>query len=167
MHLLREEVEGAGTLFAELGQAWAEGGLAGFARMAMHKVKETIARAIEETAKAFGSFALGNVKGGAGHLASAAKHTAAAAAWRAVGGGAGGSGGGGGSASGGADENRAPNLRGGNVQPVGTEVHLYLSDRIGALVDDVEFQRASLAAMTKARERWGDQARIYVHRGSK
>lgn len=163
MHLLREEVEGQGSLFAELGQAWAEGGLAGLAKLAAGKVKENIARAIEEAAKAFGSLALGNPGGAALHAKAAAGHTAGAAAWKVLGGALGGGGSGAGTAGGVATGAGPVSQRPDRIQPQKPEVHIYLNGP-GFDATNPKVQRVVFGAMQNARERYGD-AIVTLHRG--
>src|SRR5690606_16616542 len=88
------EVEGNGDLFADLGRAWAEGGLAGLAAFAAGKVKENLASAIEWAAKAVGFLAFGRPDQAAAAGKAAAGHAAAASAWKIAAAGLGGAGGG-------------------------------------------------------------------------
>lgn len=92
---IEHEVYGKGSLFRELGEAWAEGGIVGVAKLAAAKVREQIAQAIEWAAKGLGMLVLGNPAGAAGAAKVAAGHFAAAAAWKTVAAVAGGAGGGG------------------------------------------------------------------------
>lgn len=162
LRAIEDETLKQGGLFAELGEAWAEGGLRGLARFAAGKVRENIAQAIEHAAKALGSLAFGNVAGASLNAKAAAGHTAAAAAWRLVGGAAGGTGRG---ASGGAPASAAVSANpsaGPNAQGPGAEVHIYLQGSLNAT--NVEFQRAVFGAQQQARERYGANASIRVHR---
>jgi len=156
---LRNEIEGSGTLLHDLSQAWAEGGWAGVAQYAKAKVKENIAAAIENAAKALGAFGLGNPAAAGKYAAAAAKHTAAAAAWRGAQAAAGSGGGGAAAAgSGGAIANAAA---GSNIQPPGPEVTIVLSgpgwDALNPRVQEVIH-----GAQQEARTRYGENARIRV-----
>lgn len=155
---IREEVEGAGTLFGDLARAWAEGGFAGIAAYAKAKFKENIAAAIENAAKALGSFGLGNPIAAAKYQAASIKHAAAAAAWKVAGAAAGGGGAG---AAGGGGGSVANSSAGSTVQPPGPEVHIYI-DPLSP--DDPRAQTFVRGAVDQAQERYGNNAKVRVHR---
>lgn len=87
---IAQEVDEKGGLFADLGQAWAEGGLAGLAKLAASKAKQNVAEAIEALARAAGALAFGDFRGAGLFAKQAIGHEAAAIAWRTVGGSIGG-----------------------------------------------------------------------------
>ena len=161
MDIIRNEVEGQGTLFLELGQAWAEGGFAGIVELAKAKIKENIAWAIESVAKALGSFGLGNPKAGAEHLAAAAKHTAAAAAWAVAAKTAGG-GGGGGASAGGSGGGRT-GVRAATSQVAESEINIYLTGP-GWDAMNPAIQKVVRGAIDQASERYGPNAKVRVQR---
>lgn len=156
---LKAEAIGQGTLFRDLGEAWAEGGFAGIVKLAAYKVKQNIAQAIEEGAKALGSLFF-NPPEAAAHAASAAEHVAAAGAWRLLaGGGGGGSGAAGASSVGGgaaAGVGRSSDLK----QPP-PEVHVHFK---GSSFFLPEVQKQIYASQQEAREKYGQNAKIIVHR---
>lgn len=160
---IAEQVDAEKGLFHDLGVAWAEGGFAGIAAYARAKVKENVAAAIENTAKAIGSFFLGNPGASAGFLKAAATHTAAAGAWRVAAGLGGGGGGPGGSAAG---SSVPPNLaRGSSAERAGPEVHIHLNGP-GFHAANPEVQRVVMGAQAEARERYGQNASVQLHRGN-
>jgi hypothetical protein len=154
---LRNEVEGSGTLFADLSRAWAEGGFAGIVAYAKAKVKENIAAAIENAAKAIGSLGLGNPLAAGKYAAAAAKHTAAAAAWKVAGSAAGG-GGGGSAAAGGTTPGASGST---TAQAPGPEVHIYIDPLSPG---DPRVQTVVRGAIDQAQERYGNNATVRVHR---
>lgn len=158
MGLLRNEVEGQGTLFKELGQAWADGGIAGVAALAKAKVKENVAAAIENAARALSSLALGSPKSATEFALSSAKHVAAAAAWGVAGASAG-SGGTGGSGGG----SIANSTAGQNSEPAGPEVNIYL-DGPGFDALNPTVQKVVYGAQQEARERYGENAKVNIVR---
>lgn len=158
---INEEVAGQGTLFAELGQAWANGGLAGLAQLAKHKVRENIAWALEEVAKGFGSLFL-NPPEAAAHFKSAAEHGVAAAAWGGVG--LAGGGGGGTSAAGGGFGGTTPNLAASQrAEPPKQEVTIVLSGP-GFHAMNPKVQEVIWGAEKMARERFGRNAVVRIKR---
>jgi hypothetical protein len=160
MGIIRNEVEGQGTLFLELGHAWAEGGFAGIASLAAAKVRENAAYVIENIAKALGSLGLGNPAAAGKHFAAAAKHTAAIAAWKVAGAAAGGGGSGGG--AGGAGGSGTGNAAARSAVP-DTEVHIYLEGHLSAL--DPKVQKVVHLAAQNARERYGNNVKVHTRRG--
>lgn len=159
--IIRNEVEGQGSLFFELGQAWAEGGFLGIAQLAAAKVRENAAYVIENIAKALGSLGLGNPAAAGKHFAAAAKHTVAIAAWKAAGaaaGGTGGSGSGAGGAGGSGTGNTAASSR-----PAESEVHIYLTGP-GFDALNPQVQKVVYGAMQNARERYGNNVKVHTRR---
>ena len=162
LHKIKEEAQGQGSLFHDLAQAWVEGGIGGIVTLAKAKIKENIASGIEELAKAFGSFALGNPAAGALHLKSAAEHGAAALAWEAVAGAGGGGGANAGSTAGLAGG--APNLGGSAaMQPPGPEVNIYLEGP-GFDAMNPTVRRVVAGAVELSKEINGRNARVHLHR---
>jgi len=162
MATLEEEVKNNAGLIDALAESWATGSLGALGWFALGKVKENLARVIEETALAIGSFALGNAPSGAAHLKSAATHGAAAVAWKALSKGAGGtastSAGAGGVVGG-------PAVYGSNrLQAQESEINIYLTgpgwDALNPTVQKVVY-----GAMERAQERFGQNAKIHVRRG--
>lgn len=160
LRTIEDEARGHGDLFRDLGEAWAEGGLAGLAVLAGRKVKENLARAIEEGAKALGSLFF-NPPEAAAHAAAAVKHGVAAAAWRAVAGGGGGSSGG--ASSTGGVGSSAPNLaRSENMQKPAPEWHLHFK---GSSFYLPEVQKQIYDSQLEARQKFGPNVKVIVHRG--
>lgn len=160
---IEEEVGGQGTLFAELGQAWAEGGLKGLAELAAGKVKQNIAEAIEWGAKALGFLALGQPHNAATAGASAAEHAAAAAAWELVAGGLGGSGGGGGSGASAGSSGGSPAAASTSSEPAVPDIHVYFEgpgfDALNPVV-----RRVVLGSLEQQRQIQGNNVKVTVHR---
>lgn len=148
-------------LFGQIADIWAEGGIAGLAKMAKFKVLEMAASAIESAANAFKSFAAGNFWSGAQYTLAAAKFTVSAVHWAKVakGGGAGASGT---SSAGGASGSAPSNLsRSSNTEKAAPEVHLYFR---GPKAFSPEMERFVYTNMQNAREKFGDNAKIHIHR---
>lgn len=148
-------------LFAELGDAWANGGLAGVAKWAGAKVKESLASAIQSGAEALTALARGNAVGAATHAKAAVAYGASAAAWRGVQAFAGASSGGG---SGGPTFAGGGNVGGtaaGSAQPLVPELHVYLDQNSP---DNPAFVRASYAANQIGQELFnGAPVHVTVH----
>lgn len=158
---IRNETTEAGTLFRELGEAWAEGGIAGLARLAMAKVKENLAWAIEEGAKALGALAYGNVAAASLHGKAAVDHGIAAAAWGVASQAFGGGGGGGGGSGFGST---TPNLAGPQrAEPPKQEVTIVLSGP-GFHAMNPKVQSVVWGAQQMARERFGQNAVVRIKR---
>jgi len=161
MQLIRNEIEGSGTLFHDLAMAWAEGGIVGIARFALLKVKENLAFAIEEGAKAIGSL-FTNPAAVAAHATAAVKHGIAAAAWGALANVAGGGGSGGSGGSGGAVSVGTPNLaRAQETKAAAPEITIVLTGP-GFNALNPKVQEIVYGAMQQARERYGQDAKIRI-----
>lgn len=157
------EVEGNGSLFADLGRAWAEGGLAGLAAFAAGKVKENLASAIEWAAKAVGFLAFGRPDQAAAAGKAAAGHAAAASAWKIAAAGLGGAGGGSrslGAGSGVGTVASASASRAEQADPQAPETHIYI-DPLDPSRPAV--QKTVYAANQFATERFGREAKVFVH----
>lgn len=154
----------AGDFLAELAKGMGRALLAGLSDYARGKTMENVAAAIEQTAKGFARAAVGDGAGAALHFKAASSHAASAAAWGAMSGAVaalsgGGGGGGGGRGSIGARDNGSNLSRG--AQAPGPEVHIYI-DPLSP--DNPAFQRVVAGAEQNARERYGENARVYTHR---
>jgi len=158
--LIEEEVKKKHGLFFELGQAWADGGFRGLAELAKHKVKENLAAVVENLARAAASYGLGNVGSAKLFLDAAALHGTAAGAWGALaatGGGGSGASGGAGLGTGGPDTSTAA-----QAQPA-AEIHVHF-EGAGFDATNPRVQRVVLGAVEQARERYGDNVKVMVHR---
>jgi hypothetical protein len=153
---IAEEMEGLGQSLGGMFLAWASGGLKGLARFAKVKVLENLAYAVENIAKAI----MGDPRG----VVAAKQHGVAAAKWGAVAGAAS-AGAGGGSGAGGA----GPSIGGPSsgpaqrAEPAGPEINIHF---VGPGFDAVnpEVQRIVYGAEQYARERFGADAKVRVHR---
>lgn len=158
---MREEGATIGTFLGSIGRGIAGAFLAGLAQLAVGKVKENIARAIEEGAQALGFLALGNFPSHAAAAASAGEHLAAAAAWGAL---AGGAGAGRSAVTGGAGA-IPPSTRdvglstAQHADPTAPVVNLFINpwDPTNPLM-----QRSVYAANEYARQRFGEGAKVSV-----
>jgi hypothetical protein len=160
LDIVENEIKGKGTLFQQLGQAWAEGGISGLAQYAATKAKENTAHAIEQAAKALGSLFGFNPGAALAHGAAAAKHTAAAIAWGELAG-----------SSKKPDTSTAAAGLGGtppaglgrssSMEKAPPEVHIHFK---GSSFFIPEVQKAIYASQIEARERYGQNAKIIVHR---
>jgi hypothetical protein len=159
LNTIHHQVNSELGIFHELGQAWAEGGFAGLAALAAHKVKENLASAIEMAARAFGSFALGNPASAGLYLKSAAQHGAAAAAWSVLGGGGGG---GSGSTAGGVAGDTGPNLsQGESFQQPGSEIHVHF---VGPKAFSPEMRKVVVGNLIQGEEIYGKNPKVHYHR---
>jgi hypothetical protein len=161
--LLEGEIKGDTNLIRGLSQAFAEGGFKGLAQYAGWKVKENLAKVIEETAYALGSLGLGNFKGASEHFASAAEHGAAAVAWKALAKGSGGGAGGGAAAGGGGGG--GPSAGANKLEKQEQIVNIYLTGP-GWNALNPEVQRVTYQSYELARERFGVNTKIRIHRGN-
>jgi hypothetical protein len=134
----------------------------GIGKEATFRAAWNVAKAIEETAQAFGWFGLGNAAGAAAAKASAAEHWLAAAKWGALAGGATAAvnaAGAGGGAAGGALGNDAASA----TQTPGAQVTIY----VDGFDPKSAKQQAWLAyANEDIRQRYGDNSRVTVLAGS-
>lgn len=163
MGVIRNEVEGQGTLFAELGQAWADGGFKGIVELAKHKVKENLAFVIENLAKAFGSLGLGNPASATLHFKAAAQHGVAAVAWKALS--AAGGGGGSGSAAAGGAGGGGGITAASRLERPDSAINIYLTgpgwNALNPAVQKVVHQAGEIA-----RERYGSNSKVRIVRGN-
>jgi hypothetical protein len=156
MHAIEDEVAKQRGLIGELADAWAYGGLGGLVNLAKGKVRENLARAIEEGAKALGSLARGFPGNAAAHGKAAAGHVKAAAAWGVL---SKAGGGGGGSAAIGrmGGPGNTGRTAADRAQPAASETHIYI-DPLSASDPRV----VQLVAGARARgDRYG--ASVHVH----
>lgn len=140
----------------------------GIGRLAASKAKQNALLAAEHIAQAFASLLNPLTAAAAGgHVAAAGKFAAIAAGWQALSTSAGG--GGGGAVTGAAG---APGVsrdlggrQSGQFDPTATEVHIHL---VGEGFDAVNprVQRVVAGATQMVQERFGENARVRIHRGS-
>jgi hypothetical protein len=154
LELLAEETQILTGAFRGLFDAWARDGLQGLARFAKGKVMQNVAWVAENIGRA--------IMGDPRAAASAKQHAVAVAKWGALASSASAIGGGGGAAS--TPSIGAPSSGPAQrAEPAGPEVHVHF---IGPGFDAVnpEVQRVVYGAEQYARERFGDGAKVRVHR---
>ena len=148
------------TVMGELANAWREGGFAGIAALAKMKVKENIAHALENAAKAVGAFFI-NPAAAAGYAKASAMHMVGAGAWRALGGGGGGSGGGAAGSGGALAAGATPGLqRAESATPPGVEAHIYI-DPLSP--QDPRYQGVHRETSRLVTERYGSNVNVTWH----
>jgi hypothetical protein len=158
---IKDEVTQTGGLFGDLANAWAEGGVAGLAKLATAKVKENLARAIEMGAIALGQLVFGNTAGATLAAKSAATHAAAVPAWAALGAAVGGSGSKSAPTGGSFPSIGSTNTRNAADITQSAQVHIYI-DPLNP--DDPAYQRSVAAATKNAQERYGANTQVHIHR---
>lgn len=160
------EGQGLGEFMGTLAQGIGAALLGGVAEYAAGKQRMALAEVIQETALGIGAAAWGNGPKAAAHFKSAGTHAMAAVAWAALAGGAGSAagavrgGGGGGGARGTAARDVGANQVG-RAEKAGAEVHIYIDP-----LDPTNpaYQRNIIDTEQRARQRYGEGARIYTHR---
>lgn len=158
------EVEGIGRSIGGLFLSWASGGVKGVARFAKAKVLENLAWAAENFAKGMGWIALGNVPSAAAAKGAAVQHLAAAGKWGVVAGagaavGSGGSGGGRAASAGPTVTGPRAGIADGAV--TAPEINIFI-DPLTGQINNPEFQDVVGAAYDRARDTYGNNARINV-----
>jgi hypothetical protein len=161
LHRINEAAEDNAGIFSELGRAWAEGGIAGLAKLFKVKARQALAEAAGMAARAVAFLALNNIPGAAKAGKAAAMFAAEAAAWggaSAVAGAAGG-GGGGGSVGG----VSAPNTRAaGNVQQLPPEWHIHMDP----FSPTPHVVRVVAASAGQAARYYGKDPTVHIHPGT-
>lgn len=160
--LMREDAVTTGNFLEAVFRGFGAAALQGLAQYAGGKVKENIALAIEEGARALGFTALGNFASTGAAASSAAGHLAAAAAWGVLAGGAGSAGnaltgrGGGHGMTNNRDAGAGIASR---AERAGAEVHVYINPWDA---NNPGMQRSVAEASQRATERFGTNTKVTV-----